>query len=153
MQMDRGRVVGSVLEPCRIAMDMSMQGGSGQLTLDVSNIRMNLSPDILELALSVQTSLLEPLVQPAAEQPVAKCSRFTKVGSPCHLRKPGLGHCNTWYNRQLASLVYSVSHRPQIQIVQQNKLEIGWGESIGRGLEDLLFGEDLCVHRGEMYHT
>ena len=69
-----------VLEPTTIAVDMSMTGPSGNMALNVSNIRLNLSPDILELAMSLQTSVLEPLIQPPAEQPVSKCTTFIKVG-------------------------------------------------------------------------
>ena len=79
---DHGQVVGTVLEPTQIGVAMEMAGPSGQFSLDVSNIRLNLSPDILELALSLQSSVLEPLIQPPAEQPVSKCSLFVKVAIP-----------------------------------------------------------------------
>lgn len=72
-------VKGMVLEPTTIAVDMKMAGPSGNMTLNISNIRLNLSPDILELAMSLQTSVLEPLIQPPAEQPVSKCTKFLKV--------------------------------------------------------------------------
>lgn len=71
-----------VLEPTTVAVDMSMNGPSGNMSLNVSNIRLNLSPDILELAMSLQTSVLEPLIQPPAEQPVSKCTKFVKVTPP-----------------------------------------------------------------------
>ena len=82
-----GQVVGTVLEPTRIGVAMEMAGPSGQFSLDVSNIRLNLSPDILELALSLQSSVLEPLIQPPAEQPVSKCSLFVKVATQ-HCPRP-----------------------------------------------------------------
>lgn len=68
-----------VLEPTTLAVDMSMNGPSGNLGIRLSNIRLNLSPDILELAMSLQSSVLEPLIQPPAEQPVSKCTKFAKV--------------------------------------------------------------------------
>lgn len=74
-------VKGMVLEPTTVAVDMSMNGPSGNMSLNVSNIRLNLSPDILELAMSLQTSVLEPLIQPPAEQPVSKCTKFVKVAT------------------------------------------------------------------------
>lgn len=73
-------VKGMVLEPTTVAVNMKMNGPSGNMSLNVSNIRLNLSPDILELAMSLQSSVLEPLIQPPAEQPVSKCTRFFKVG-------------------------------------------------------------------------
>lgn len=72
-------VKGMVLEPTTLAVDMSMNGPSGNLGIRLSNIRLNLSPDILELAMSLQSSVLEPLIQPPAEQPVSKCTKFAKV--------------------------------------------------------------------------
>jgi len=72
-------VRGMILEPASLAVGVKMSGGSGNLSLDVSNVRLNLSPDILELAMSLQASVLEPLIQPPAEQPVSKCTTFVKV--------------------------------------------------------------------------
>lgn len=60
---------------------MEMVGPSGTFILDVSNIRINLSPDILQLALGLQTTVLEPLIQPSADQPVSRCSQYIKVGT------------------------------------------------------------------------
>ena len=62
------RVQGMVLEPCRVGVSVAMERGAGTFNLDVSDLRLNLSPDILELASSLQTSVLEPLVQPAHDQ-------------------------------------------------------------------------------------
>lgn len=58
---------------------MEMAGGSGSFNLDVGNIRLNVSPDVVELALGLQASVLEPLMQPSADQPLTRCSRFVKV--------------------------------------------------------------------------
>ena len=81
---------GMVLEPASLAVGVKMQGPSGNLTLDVSNLRLNLSPDILELAISLQASVLEPLIQPPAEQPVSKCTSFVQVQACAawHARTP-----------------------------------------------------------------
>ena len=66
--MDSKTVQGSVLEPCRIGIDMKMRNGTGDFNLSLSDLRLNLAPDILELVQSLQSSVLEPLVQPAADQ-------------------------------------------------------------------------------------
>ena len=64
------QVRGSVLEPCRIAVDMSLRnpGPVGDLNFSISDLRLNLSADILELVGSLQSSVLEPLVQPSPDQ-------------------------------------------------------------------------------------
>lgn len=64
------RVQGSVLEPCRIAVDMKMRGPTGDFSLSLSDLKLNLAPDILELVQSLQSSVLEPLVQPAPDRSV-----------------------------------------------------------------------------------
>ena len=64
---------GTVLEPCKVAARVDLQGGSGDIHLTLSDLRMNLSPDVLELALSLQSSVLEPLVQPAPDRCAHKC--------------------------------------------------------------------------------
>ena len=66
--MDSDIVQGSILEPCRIGVDMKMRNGSGDFNLSLSDLKLNLAPDILELVQSLQTSVLEPLVQPSADQ-------------------------------------------------------------------------------------
>ena len=87
----RDQVVGTVLEPTSIGVKMEMVGSSGTFILDISNIRINLSPDILQLALGLQSTVLEPLVQPSAHQPVTRCSRFVKVSIISHNINPDLG--------------------------------------------------------------
>ena len=62
------RVQGSVLEPCRIAVEMKMRGPTGDFNLSLSDLKLNLAPDILELVQSLQSSVLEPLVQPAPDR-------------------------------------------------------------------------------------
>ena len=62
------RVQGLVLEPCRIAVDMKMKDGTGDFNLSLSDLKLNLAPDIFELVQSLQSSVLEPLVQPAPDR-------------------------------------------------------------------------------------
>lgn len=62
------QVQGTVLEPCKVAVSMDMTQGSGDVNLKLSDLRLNVSPDVLELALSLQTSVLEPLFQPAPDR-------------------------------------------------------------------------------------
>ena len=66
---EHNTVRGTVLEPCRIAAQIEMQPeDAADFQVEVSDVRMNLSPDVLELALSLQTTVLEPFVSPASEQ-------------------------------------------------------------------------------------
>lgn len=66
-----GRVQGTVLEPCRVSLSMDTEGSAGDLKLTISDISLNVSADILDLAQSLQTSVLEPLVQPSPDRCVA----------------------------------------------------------------------------------
>lgn len=68
-----------MLEPANVSVRLHWEGAAGLLELGVSNLRLNLSPDVLQLALGLQRSVLEPLVQPPPEAPLARCSRFVKV--------------------------------------------------------------------------
>jgi hypothetical protein len=65
---DGNKVHGTVLEPCKVGVMMELSGGSGDIQMKLSDLRMNLSPDVLELAMSLQASVLEPLVQPAPDK-------------------------------------------------------------------------------------
>ena len=62
------RVQGSVLEPCRIGVEMKMKNGTGDFNLSLSDLKLNLAPDIFELVQSLQSSVLEPLVQPPPDR-------------------------------------------------------------------------------------
>ncbi|DBA91293.1 TPA: hypothetical protein ACH3X2_004058 [Trebouxia sp. C0005] len=53
------RVQGSVLEPCRIEVEMRMKNGTGDFNLSLSDLKLNLS---------LQSSVLEPLVQLAPDR-------------------------------------------------------------------------------------
>ena len=61
-------VQGTVLEPCKVGVRLDLGGDAGDIQLTLSDLRMNLSPDVLELALSLQSSVLEPLVQPPPDR-------------------------------------------------------------------------------------
>ena len=58
------RVQGSVLEPCRSGVEMKMNSGTGDFNLSLSDLKLDLAPDIFELVQSLQSSVLEPLLQP-----------------------------------------------------------------------------------------
>ena len=74
---EQNTVRGVVLEPCRIAAEISMQPeDAADFQVEVSDVRMNLSPDVLELALSLQTTVLEPFISPPADKYVPP-SRLT----------------------------------------------------------------------------
>ncbi|KAK9908805.1 hypothetical protein WJX75_003140 [Coccomyxa subellipsoidea] len=85
---DGNKVHGTVLEPCKVGVMMELSGGSGDIQMKLSDLRMNLSPDVLELAMSLQASVLEPLVQPAPDKPLARCTRFLQLWSN-HPEKSG----------------------------------------------------------------
>ena len=60
-----------VLEPCTIAADVTMRpGGAGDCKVTVSDVRLNVSADLLELAQSLQQTVLAPLVAPAPDRSV-----------------------------------------------------------------------------------
>ena len=75
MQGRRARVQGRVLEPCRLTASLKQGRSSQDVNIDVSALRLNVSVDVLELVASLQASVLEPLVQPAAARwgPVNPC--------------------------------------------------------------------------------
>ena len=77
-----GILARNVLITCRCMDNCAMpriHGQQGNVKLSVSNIRFNISPDIVELFMTLQNSVLSPLLQPAADKPVAKCATFNKV--------------------------------------------------------------------------
>lgn len=45
-----------------------MKGPTGDFNLTLSDLKLNLAPDIVELVQSLQSSVLEPLVQPAPDR-------------------------------------------------------------------------------------
>ena len=72
LEQPSSQVQGTVLEPCKVGVRLDLGGEAGDIHLTLSDMRMNLSPDVLELALSLQSSVLEPLVQP----PPDRCDRL-----------------------------------------------------------------------------
>ena len=62
------RVHGHVLEPCKISVHVDMAKGTGDVRLQISDVHIRVSPDVLELAASLQASVLEPLIQPSADR-------------------------------------------------------------------------------------
>ena len=78
------QVQGTVLEPCKVGVKLDLGGDAGDIQLTLSDLRMNLSPDVLELALSLQSSVLEPLVQPPPD-------RYS-FPSSCLVQKPVQSH-------------------------------------------------------------
>ena len=66
---ESGRVQGTVLEPCAISAEATMRpGGSGDCAVTVSDLRLNVSADLLELAQSLQQTVLAPLVAPPVDR-------------------------------------------------------------------------------------
>lgn len=51
------------------------------LKLDASDLRLTLSPDVLELGSALAASALAPLMQPKPDQPLASCTQFERVWS------------------------------------------------------------------------
>ena len=62
-----------------VGISVDTKGEHGNAKLNISNIRLNISPDIVELIIALQASVLGPLMQPSVEKPVATCSSFLKV--------------------------------------------------------------------------
>lgn len=60
---------GTVLEPCAIDANVTMRtNGPGDCAVTLSDVRMNVSADLLELAQSLQQTVIAPLVAPAADR-------------------------------------------------------------------------------------
>ena len=62
------RVAGRVLEPVTLAAAISSERGNGKASVDLSKLKLNVSMDVLELILRLQSSVLGPLVQPSPDQ-------------------------------------------------------------------------------------
>ncbi|KAK9815130.1 hypothetical protein WJX73_008307 [Symbiochloris irregularis] len=73
------RVQGTVLEPCCIGADIKMYpGGKGDCELTLSDLRLNVSADLIELAQNLERNVLGPLAFPSPDKPIAMCSRFAR---------------------------------------------------------------------------
>ena len=60
---------GTVLEPCHIGANITLDPDSvGDFQVAISDVRLNLSPDVVELALSLQSTVLEPFVSPPPDK-------------------------------------------------------------------------------------
>ena len=68
MQVARQSVTGRLLEPCNVSVTMASTAGTGDVTLEVTKLKLNVSVDVLELVLSLQSSVLDPLVQPSPDK-------------------------------------------------------------------------------------
>lgn len=83
----RGRAEAPVLEPCRLALGFELDGGgeaggdgsTTDLQLESSELRLTLSPDVVQLAASLANSVLQPLLQAKPDQPLMSCSQFERV--------------------------------------------------------------------------
>ncbi|KAI7845244.1 hypothetical protein COHA_001286 [Chlorella ohadii] len=64
--------------------DSSSSAAAASVTdiqLEASDLRLTLSPDVLELGGRLAASVLEPLMQPQPDQPLASCNQFERVWS------------------------------------------------------------------------
>lgn len=68
MPQGRRRVQGRVLEPCQLTAQLKQGKGGNEVEVKLSMLRLNVSVDVLELMQSLQSSVLEPLVQPSADR-------------------------------------------------------------------------------------
>lgn len=71
---------GRVLEPCRLTAELKQAGGTTDVEVGVSALRLNVAVDVVELATSLQASVLEPLAQPDPTK--CACSRLHIVQGP-----------------------------------------------------------------------
>ena len=69
---------GRVLEPCNVTVTLASTSGTGDVTLAVTKLKLNVSVDVLELVLSLQSSVLDPLVQPSPD----KCATAPSLRLP-----------------------------------------------------------------------
>ncbi|RMZ56118.1 hypothetical protein APUTEX25_004542, partial [Auxenochlorella protothecoides] len=97
----RGSLDAPVLEPCHVSLDFELRGpgadpgsivGSGtattttplpaaEVTLAVSDLALNLAPDVLALAAHLAGGALEPLRAPDPGAPLLACARYERVWS------------------------------------------------------------------------
>lgn len=84
------RVHGHVLEPCKISVHVDMAKGTGDVRLQISDVHIRVSPDVLELGASLQASVLEPLIQPSADRYHTLKSRATALQQLLILMLPTL---------------------------------------------------------------
>ena len=64
LQEEEAHVQGTVLEPCKVSAKVEIGPSASDLQVQLSHMRLNVSPDVLELASSLKASVLEPLIQP-----------------------------------------------------------------------------------------
>ena len=82
VQVQRQSVRGRVLEPCNVSVTMVSTAGSGDVTLGVTKLKLNLAVDVLELVLNLQSSVLDPLVPPSPKKCAAHLSGLCKWPVP-----------------------------------------------------------------------
>ena len=94
--MQRQSVKGCVLEPCNMTVTLASSSGTGDVMLEVTKLKLNVSVDVLELVLSLQSSVLDPLVQPSPD----KCATAPLVQVTFRLRQLSMRKC-TGHTRAL----------------------------------------------------
>ena len=80
------RVHGHVLEPCKISVHVDMTKGTGDVRLQISDVHIRVSPDVIELGASLQASVLEPLIQPSADRYDVFCGLIVLSVGHCLLQ-------------------------------------------------------------------
>ena len=96
IQVARQSVTGGVLEPCNVSVTMASTAGTGDVTLEVTKLKLNVSVDVLELVLSLQSSVLDPLVQPSPDKCAASPSGRLLLAPTRAAAEPGLWLLGYW---------------------------------------------------------
>ena len=105
------RVAGRVLEPVTLSASISSEGGTGKANIALSKLKLNVSMDVLELILRLQSSVLGPLVQPSSDQYVRKKNPFPKgTLSQALLTYPGACDAHLLRRHLITSVTVDTEH-------------------------------------------
>ncbi|GMH39652.1 hypothetical protein BSKO_07550 [Bryopsis sp. KO-2023] len=70
-----------ILEPCSISAKYIASNRRQSIDLNIDQLVVNITPDLLDLILDIRTLVVDPLTVPSASQPVAKVSTFRMIWS------------------------------------------------------------------------
>lgn len=70
-----------ILEPCDISLKYSATKKSTAVEASLSQAVINVTPDLLDVLSGIQTLIVDPLIVPGANQPLAKVSAYNLIWS------------------------------------------------------------------------
>lgn len=78
---NNSKMLNRILEPCDIALKYSANETSTALEASLSQAVINVTPDLLDVLSGIQTLIVDPLIVPGANQPLAKVSAYNLIWS------------------------------------------------------------------------